>query len=419
MRITYVTWGTSGDIRPAVALGLGLQQAGHIVQIVTWPDYQELITNLGLGFIPLDPTKWYVEELDGVDFSGQNPFRTARYYHCLLKPFQESFLAELWAVCKNAEVIIFAGAAFACAYIAEKLNIPCFVAPMQPFHQTFAFPHSYVPAHYLGGIYNWLSYLFFDQLFWLSIKEPINQWRKEILNLPPLSYWQGIARWINEKQLPCLYSFSPALLPKPADWSHWVHMTGYWFLQSHQDWQPSKELVEFIASGSPPVYLGFGNKGDWDSDISMRNLLLDALKISGQRGILLVDKDMLNEINLPDEVFAIEWASFDWLFPKMGAVVHHGGCGTVHAAVYAGVPNIIIPYQDDNYFWGDRISKSGLGPKPIKKNQFSAESLANAIKVATTDKTIQSRVAAMSQKIQAENGVQEAVKIFQQYLETQ
>lgn len=393
MNIIYITFGSDGDILPTVAFGIGLKQAGHVIKIATSTNHEKLVIQWGLDFIPIEG-------------------------RIKLRLFQKDFLEELWNICQGADAIIFNEWLFACSYIAEKLKIPCYIISMLPFHQTRNFPYAYESnRRYLGSIYNWLSYSFFDYHFWQSVRHPLNRWRQEVLQLPPLSRWSSILGWINQKQIPCFYSYSPAFLPKPSEWPDWVHVNGYWFLDSPVDWQPSQDLIEFLATGSPPVYIGFGfnNQEDLNSEVLIK-LFLEALAGLGQRGILFMGKDLSNRIDLPEEVFPIEWVSFDWLFPQLAAVVHHGGLGTTHAALRAGIPSIIIPHDEENIFWSHRIVELGLGPPVIPQKHLSLKKLTAAIKAATSDKAMHARVTQMSTQIQAEDGVAMAVEAFHQHL---
>ena len=85
---------------------------------------------------------------------------------------------------------------------------------------------------------------------------------------------------------PWLYGFSPHVIPKPADWDEYQHITGYWFLDSPPDWRPPTDLLRFLDSGPPPVYVGFGSMSHEDPERQTR-LALRALERSGQRGVLL------------------------------------------------------------------------------------------------------------------------------------
>jgi sterol 3beta-glucosyltransferase len=76
------------------------------------------------------------------------------------------------------------------------------------------------------------------------------------------------------------------VLPKPPDWGDWLHVCGYWFLETSQDWQPPADLLRFIADGPAPVYVGFGSMVDSEA-VAVTRIVIEALRLSGQRGILL------------------------------------------------------------------------------------------------------------------------------------
>jgi UDP:flavonoid glycosyltransferase YjiC (YdhE family) len=122
----------------------------------------------------------------------------------------------------------------------------------------------------------------------------------------------------------------------------------------------------------------------------------------------------LSQPGLPDEVFVTEAVPHDWLFPRMAAVVHHGGAGTTGAGLRAGVPSIITPVSNDQPFWARRVKALGAGPAPILRKRLTADRLAHAICVAVTDESIRKRAAELGETIRAEDGVGNAVRIFNQ-----
>jgi UDP:flavonoid glycosyltransferase YjiC (YdhE family) len=141
-------------------------------------------------------------------------------------------------------------------------------------------------------------------------------------------------------------------------------------------------------------------------------LVIDALRMAGQRGILLTGWSGLEQSDLPEMVFRIDSAPHDWLFPRMAAVVHHGGAGTTGAGLRAGVPSILIPFFGDQFFWGERVARLGVGPKPIPRPKLSAGRLAEAIRVAVSDGSMRARAAALGETICAEDGIGNAVRII-------
>jgi sterol 3beta-glucosyltransferase len=149
----------------------------------------------------------------------------------------------------------------------------------------------------------------------------------------------------------------------------------------------------------------------------LTELVVKALVLSGQRGIILTGWGALNQEQLPEHVFAIDEVPHDWLFPQTAVVVHHGGAGTTGAGLRAGLPNIIVPFISDQPFWGEQVYTRGVGPRPIHQKLLSAEALAEAITLAVTDQGMRVRAAALGEQIRAEDGVGNAVRLFQHYLQ--
>ena len=106
---------------------------------------------------------------------------------------------------------------------------------------------------------------------------------------------------------------------------------------------------------------------------------------------------------------------FEYLFPRMAAVIHHGGAGTTAAGLRAGVPSVITPLIFDQRFWSWCVEKIGVGTKPIAWNKLGVDNLSSAIQAALHDNVMQNKAGLIGQEIRAENGVEEAVKLFHSY----
>ena len=281
--------------------------------------------------------------------------------------------------------------------------------------RTRYFPAVWSPTWFrLGSYYNLMTHIAIEQIFWHVFRKTANQWRQQILDLPPVPFGGpfGKPEW---KRQPFLYSYSPSVIPKPRDWPEWLHVTGYWFLPQDIDWRPPQELIDFLNSGPPPVYVGFGS-------VPMRNqekttqLVIKSLTDAGRRGILQIGRTEKNNFQISDNLFQVGWIPHDWLFPKMAVLVHHGGASTTANGLLAGVPSVIIPFAWDQPFWGHQVAYLGVGPKPIPQNKLTVKGLTAAIKTATTDRDIATRALALGRKIQKEDGVARAVEVFAENL---
>jgi UDP:flavonoid glycosyltransferase YjiC (YdhE family) len=299
-----------------------------------------------------------------------------------------------------------------CGYdLAEKLNLPMLVAAVMPLYPTQAFPLVGFPALPVPSYNRW-TYSIAQQTGWQMFRPMINGWRKKRLGLLPIPLG-GYFHQLGTERFPVLNGFSAHVVPRPLDWNDHIHITGYWFPED-EVWQPPDDSRAFIESGAPPVFVGFGSMPVRNAK-RMTEIILEALKQSGQRGILHMGWSGLGDSILPQDVFKISYAPYGWLFPRMAMVVHHGGSGTTAFGLRAGVPNLVIPFIFDQFFWGDRIALLGVGPKPISHRRLSAKRLADAITTALNDYSMRKRAAELGRKIKAEDGMKKAVELVQYY----
>ena len=103
--------------------------------------------------------------------------------------------------------------------------------------------------------------------------------------MPPRRITAGTLTRRNGQPVPIMYSYSSHVVPRPDDWPETTVVTGYWFLDGDENWEPSRELVDFLAAGSPPVYIGFGSIAG-RSPAKTTAIVTEALKKTGQRGII-------------------------------------------------------------------------------------------------------------------------------------
>jgi sterol 3beta-glucosyltransferase len=201
------------------------------------------------------------------------------------------------------------------------------------------------------------------------------------------------------------------VFPTPEDWPTSVHNTGYWFLDEPGGWQPPKGLLDFLEGGPAPVYVGFGSVGDPQQAAATTRLVAAALQQAGQRGVLATGwQGMAQMDDLPEGIYMLESAPHSWLFPRMAAVVHHGGAGTTAAGLRAGVPSVVVPFSNDQFAWGQRVFELGVGAPPIPRKKLTAEKLARAIEFALGE-NLKNAAGELGVKIRSENGAQAAAEV--------
>ena len=424
MNIFILTVGSRGDVQPFVALGQGLKAAGHTVTVATSASFEPFITRHGLHFGHLSN-----DLLDLMDTAAgrealEETLGVFGTIKTMIKLAQEGtrinrkLLQEAWEAAQIArpDLIIFHPKAFAGAHIAEKLRIPALLATLQPMLvPTVETPPIGIPALKMGGWYNKLGYQLI-KLGYNSYRGMINTFREETLGIEKLPKSVDILSMSSGRALPVLHAFSQHVLPRPVDWPPQAVVTGYWFLEATQTWQPPAALNTFLQAGDPPVYVGFGSMAGRDPE-RLTNIIIEALQRANVRGLLATGWGGLDTKELPETIFKIEEGPHDWLFSRVAAIVHHGGAGTTAAGLRAGRPTVICPFMGDQPFWGERVHALGVGPKPILQKKVTAESLATAIRKAITDNAMRQHAARLGEKISAEDGVASTVKLIAEMAE--
>lgn len=430
MHIALIALGSRGDVQPYIALGVGLHRAGHTVRIITHENYAGLVQAHGLEFWPVSGNVQDVaetEEMRALVEKG-NFLAISRE---MAKQAQQATL--LWAQegldgCRGMDMLISGiGGLFVGLALAEKLDIGFIQAHVTPFTPTADFPGAIAPSSLprLGGAINRLTHHLTRQMMWQPFRSADASMRQQVLGLAPASFW-GPFGDDRLRRSPTLYGFSPAVLAKPADWGEDVHITGYWFLDAEAEWNPPADLVNFLEQGPPPVFIGFGSMAQRKPQ-ETAEIILQALAHTKQRGVIQSGWANLRRGEVPsprsspvsspgpDDVIFIDSIPHTWLFPRMAAVVHHGGAGTTAAGLRAGVPSVIIPFFGDQPFWGRRVQELGVGPAPIPRAQLTADRLAQAIEAVTSDQTLRKRAAEIGAAIRAEDGVGRAVALIQHH----
>jgi UDP:flavonoid glycosyltransferase YjiC (YdhE family) len=389
-----------------------LAAAGHSVTVATHEVFRELVTAGGLAFSPIagDPQA-ILDSADRWLATGKpwDALAMAKLMVTDVRPLFTELLDDYWRVAQGSDLLIYSAVAMPVWSVAERLSIPSVAAMLQPLHRTRYTPMIRVPARVrLGPLFNTATHVMSLGLAWQPVRGEINRWRRRTLDLPP-------ARWLGpfdgsgaRRRDPAIYGYSPRVVPKPGDWGPDIQVTGYWVSPVDPSWRPPDELQRFLASGAPPIYIGFGSMTPNDAE-ALTAVALEALDRTGQRGVLLSGWGSLGSGALPPTVTVVSDIPHEWLFPQMRAVVHHGGAGTTGAGLRAGVPSILSPLGFDQPYWGERVTTLGVGPTPIPRRHLTADRLAQAIDRAVRDEGMRERAAKLGAELRSERGLDNAV----------
>ncbi len=420
MHVMIMTLGTRGDVQPYVALGKGLLANGHQVTICTSQRFETFITDHGLDYGYMNDEALALidsEEVRALMGNVSNVFTALKMAAKMSRrvgPLQKMMIADSWAATEqaNPDVIIFHQKAYGATHFAEKLGIPTILAPTLPqFVPTANFAAIGFPKLPLGGGYNRFTYNLTRRLTVMGISGYTNRWRKAH-GLKPKPRWTDFLLKQDGVPITVMHPLSKHALPVPQDWPENIHMQGYWFLEDSADYTPPADLQQFLDAGDAPVYVGFGSMvGTRVAELTAT--IIAGIQQAGVRAVLAKGWGGLESDDLPDSIFMIDHAPHDWLFPRMAAVVHHGGAGTTAAGLRAGKPTLVTPHFGDQPFWGERMFELGVGPAPIPQKKLTADNFAEALRELVTNQAMQAQAAEIGRKISAEDGVANAVAIVE------
>ena len=173
-----------------------------------------------------------------------------------------------------------------------------------------------------------------------------------------------------------IYTISPGLFPRPSYWKNNVKILGHQELKRKTDWIPEKKLTEFIAKHEKILFITFGSMVNPEPELKTKIIIgileqnkIPAIINTADGGLIKPDK-FNSEL-----IYFVSQIPYDWIFPKMYAVIHHGGSGTTHLAIKYGCATMIIPHLFDQFIWDKIISDLGVGPKGIKINMINNNNL--------------------------------------------
>ena len=419
MHVFVTTLGSRGDVQPYVALGAGLQRAGHRVTLSTAARFSPLVESHGLGVGPTtdglldllgsDLGRGAVESLSSLRSAAKQLPALAR----AAGPLQRDLIADSWAAAERAapDVVVYHPKAYWGPAFADALGVPVVLAPLQPFFvPTRAWPAMGFPSLPLGAGYNRLTHRAVRGLTALGTDRYLRPWRREhgVPDRPPGSTILDTPRG---RPIPVVFGYSPLVVPEPDDWPSRVTTAGFWTLDE-PTWTPPDALAAFLDAGPPPVYVGFGSMAGRRPSAKAR-VVVAALGRAGVRGVLATGWGGLDAAGLPESVLAIDQAPHGRLFPRCAAVVHHGGAGTTAAGLRAGRPTVVCPFFGDQPFWGRRVEALGVGPGPVPQKALTPERLAAAIREAVTSDGLRQRAADLGERLRAEDGVGVAARAIE------
>jgi sterol 3beta-glucosyltransferase len=411
LKVLIFSFGTRGDIEPYAALAARLVAEGHKAVLAVPATYAYMVDGTGVEFVSMGSG---MDEVMRDGMSGlAGPVDALRMVPRMTGAMRAA-LREQWEIAEKVapSVVVAHPKALGGAHVAERLGVP-FVAslPLPFLTPTAAFPIPFVAAR-LPARVNRLSYQF-NRFTAVAYGGMINTFRTRILGLRRVSRVIDYLHAADGRPFPVLYPFSRHVVPVPLDYPASAHVTGYWLRPAGDDpWTPSPELASFLAGSGPVVYAGFGSMGFGRGAAARGKILLEALRLSGVRAVVARGWGGIS-LESSRGVLALTEVPHSWLFPRVTAVIHHGGSGTTAAGLGAGRPTLICPVLGDQPFWGNRVRALGAGPAPLALSRMTPGQLAERITELVTNQTFARNAAFIGERIRAEDGTGEAVRALQ------
>ena len=375
--ILLSTIGSRGDVQPLVALAVELRKSGHHPKFCLPPNFKDWIESLGFEFAPI-----------GIDVQKYVTTKTSpKPADQMRQMVHASVIDQFNVTMKAAEgcnrIVVANGVHHGGRSVAEALNIPfvfvtyCTATLKSPSHVP---PNVGMILRAPGRVQTWPKCI--NRLLWrISDRHSNNLFRdivnqqRERLDLRPVedvpAHIATDEPWVAADAL---------LAPLPPKTT--AVQTGAWILPDPRPLPDS--LEKFLNEGEPPVYFGFGSMRGIES---LNRSAIETARALGYRAVVSTG---WSGFQLPDnrsDCMAIDDISFEKLFPRVAAVVHHGGAGTTTAAARSGKPQVIVPHMYDQFYFAHRIAKLGIGVSAGNASSCSRERLTAALKVCLRAET--------------------------------
>ncbi|MFM1826053.1 MAG: hypothetical protein RLZZ37_688 [Actinomycetota bacterium] len=357
MKIYLVTTGSRGDFEPFYAFAKQASNLGHEVYLAVTEEFIEEIKNSNFNVLKLPGT---IKQF--VDSNGVSYIKNALDFLPNVRPM----LVKILDVIANQiieikpDVVLYHPTALTAPIAAKSINALSVLVEIIPvLSPTKEFASAGLWTSDLGFL-NKLTYKgveVAEKLFFLETNKLAKKLKVK-----------------NKEHDLAISLVSPALLKRPHDWPNNSYVVGPWYQEKSEELSP--EIVEFVER-KDTIYAGFGSMKK-KNPLQLAKTIIEACK---QLNLQLIMNKGWGGLELPseyqndDSIRFVTGISHSKIFPKVKAIMHHGGVGTVHAALRAGTVSIIVPFIVDQPWWADRLHRLELGPKALPLRKFTKNNL--------------------------------------------
>ncbi len=418
MNIFAFALGSRGDVEPLLTLAATLKERGHTVQLAAPADQTRWIEQAGVPAVemPFEARgMMHSPELrKAVSDGGATVFTQARVMLARLKPGFSEMLRRVHEASAGADVIVSGHLGLNIpASIGAARRIPILPITIYPFISTSALPSPMVSVRQLGPFNRATHNLVLGQ-FARSVKPMVDAYRTEHGLAPSKTPY---TLRIPTENRPLTAAWSCHLVPMPGDYGSGAIQTGSivtpTVLRDRMGTAgPDSALLSWIRNGSAPVFISFGSMPIAD-EAATAQLIKDALSELGLRGVLISGWAEFPE-GESDNLYCTGSVDHDRLLPHCAAAIHHGGAGTSHASVRAGLPTLITSFMAEQPFWGQRLRDLGVGDRLRFKSLTKDDVVARLGALLKPD--VVARAKTLGEAVSAERGLDETVAYVEEKL---
>lgn len=394
-KIAMFTMGTRGDVQPYIFLSKELIKNGYDVTLGCHPCWQNLIEEAGIYFEPIGPDIDIEKEAAIIRGKISNPVLSMlKTMNFVFRIIQNS-THEIFEVCKGKDLIIVSHSQMG-ATEAEVLGIPTVNVTLQKEMIGEKLKSQTFKDKLIGG------------MIAKQLAKPYNKIRKVYGLKAVKSADEIMSGKLN------LIPISKYVLERNPYWEEKNVLTGYWY-DEEPEYVPDERLKNFLADGDKPVILALGAMSFEDeSEKEKLDMFVNAFKRTGCRAVIQGFQKTMQNYELPETMIACGSVPHSWLFKQGKFVIHHCGFGTSAATMIYGIPSIPIPHVLDQMGFAMQLSDINVSTKPLKSKDLSEQSIIGAIEEMKYTYDEKKKNAEMiSQKIQSENGVANAVRLIE------
>jgi sterol 3beta-glucosyltransferase/vancomycin aglycone glucosyltransferase len=418
VRIGLQAWGSEGDIRPLIALGHGLAQRRHDVELI-YTDFEDrqfgaLAANLGFRATAVATPVAGPDEMTRIGeliMKARDPLTQTRIIvDHLFNPAADQMFDASTELCRRSDLVVGHFFVYQLQAAAELARVP---------RVSVAFAHNLVPSRTttptglpnLGEWGNLLGWKLARIAVNRAMRADINRSRLR-LGLSPFEDVMTEA-WASHRL--SLIAVSPTICRPPSDWPSHHKVCGFLALTANAKEAIPADVQAFVSDGPPPVFMGFGSLMPTDRELLEQTVSVfrEAAARAQARAVIHLPQGSHLQPGRDGDVLMIGRVSHAALFPACAAVVHHGGAGTTHTALAAGVPSIVVPHVADQYFWADELRRIGVALKPVSRRPLSAKTLGDRIRETIGNAALRIRAQELGAKVGSENGVERAVDLIE------